>query len=299
MRQKLIIERRASAFTPIACALALGLLILPTCVRAAGAPAAAKCPNRSPAHPALCASAYYILDKSDYTVLAARNARVAAPIASITKLMTSLVVLEAALPMQEKIFIEREDVQGTAGTASRLAPGARLSRADLLHLALMSSENRAAHALCRTFPGGLKECVRAMNHKAIVLGMTTARFTDPTGLSTGNVSSPEDLAKLVWAAARNPTIREYSTDRFFAVRVNGKALEYRSTDPLVNDPDWNVTLQKTGYVADAGRCLVMQAVIDGRDIVIVLLHSSGTLNRIGDATAVRHWMESMIRAATR
>jgi D-alanyl-D-alanine endopeptidase (penicillin-binding protein 7) len=163
----------------------------------------------------------------------------------------------------------------------------------------MSSENRAAHALCRTFPGGLKECVRAMNHKAIVLGMTTAHFTDPTGLSTGNVSSPEDLAKLVWAAARNPTIREYSTDRFFTVRVNGKALEYRSTDPLVNDPEWNVTLQKTGYVADAGRCLVMQAVIDGRDIVIVLLHSSGTLHRIGDATAVRHWMESMIRAATR
>jgi D-alanyl-D-alanine endopeptidase (penicillin-binding protein 7) len=279
--------------------MALALLVLPTSPRAAPAPQASKCSHRSPAHPPLCASAYYILDESDFMVLAARNERVAVPIASITKLMTSLVVLEAGLPLQELIFIESEDVQGTAGTASRLAPGARLSRADLLHLALMSSENRAAHALCRTYPGGVHECVRAMNHKAIVLGMTTARFTDPTGLSTGNVSSPEDLAKLVRAAARNTTIREYSTDRFYTVHVKGKALEYRSTNPLVNDPDWNMTLQKTGYVADAGRCLVMQAVIDGRDIVIVLLHSSGALNRIGDARAVRHWMEAMIRAATK
>jgi serine-type D-Ala-D-Ala endopeptidase (penicillin-binding protein 7) len=292
--------RLRNAFTPIAGALALALLVMPACVRAAGtAGVAAKCPNRGPARPALCASAYYILDETDFTVLAAHNERVAAPIASITKLMTSLVVLEAGLPMQEQIFIEREDVEGTAGTASRLAPGSRLSRADLLHLALMSSENRAAHALCRTYPGGLKECVRAMNHKAVVLGMTTAHFTDPTGLSTGNVSSAEDLAKLVRAAARSPTIREYSTDRFYTVRVNNKAMEYRSTNPLVNDLDWNVTVQKTGYVSDAGPCLVMQAVIDGRDVVIVLLHSSGPLNRVGDATTVRHWMESMIRAATR
>jgi D-alanyl-D-alanine endopeptidase (penicillin-binding protein 7) len=289
-----------NAFTGIARALALGLLVLSTWVHAAGTTAAAaKCPNRDPARPAVCASAYYILDQSDFTVLAARNARVAAPIASITKLMTSLVVLEAGLPMQEKIFIEREDVEGTAGTASRLAPGTRLSRADLLHLALMSSENRAAHALCRTFPGGLKECVRAMNHKALALGMTTAHFTDPTGLSIGNVSSPEDLAKLVWAAARNPTIREYSTDHFYTVRVNDEALEYRNTNPLVHDLDWNVTVQKTGYVSEAGPCLVMQALIDGRDVVIVLLHSSGPLNRIGDATAVRHWMQSTIGAAAR
>jgi D-alanyl-D-alanine endopeptidase (penicillin-binding protein 7) len=138
-----------------------------------------------------------------------------------------------------------------------------------------------------------------MNHKAVALGMTTAHFTDPTGLSTGNVSSAEDLAKLVRAAARNPTIREYSTDRFYTVRVNGAALQYRSTNPLVNDPDWNVTLQKTGYVSQAGPCLVMQTLIDGRNVVIVLLHSSGPLSRIGDATAVRHWMESVIGAAAR
>jgi D-alanyl-D-alanine endopeptidase (penicillin-binding protein 7) len=294
-------SRLRTEFPPIAAALALALLTLPLGVRAAGVPrsASSNCPNRGPDHPPLCASAYYIFDGTDFVVLAAHNSRIAAPIASITKLMTSLVVLEAGLPLQEKIFIEQDDVQGTAGTASRLAPGSRLSRADLLHLALMSSENRAAHALCRTYPGGVKECVRAMNHRAIVLGMMTTRFTDPTGLSTGNVSSPEDLAKLVWAAARNPTIRAYSTDRFYAVRVNGKALEYRSTDPLVNDPEWNVTLQKTGYVSDAGRCLVMQAVIDGRDIVIVLLHSTGTLNRIGDARAVRQWMESLMESAAR
>ena len=289
-----------NALTAITGALCLGLLVLSTCVRAAGTPGvASKCPNRGSTRPAVCASAYYILDQSDFTVLAMRNARVAAPIASITKLMTSLVVLEAGLPMQEMIFIEREDVEGTAGTASRLAPGTRLSRADLLHLALMSSENRAAHALCRAFPGGLKECVRAMNQKAVALGMTTAYFTDPTGLSSGNVSSPEDLARLVWAAARNPTIRDYSTDRFYAVQVNDKVLEYRNTNPLVNDPDWNVTVQKTGYVSEAGRCLVMQTVIDGRDVVIVLLQSSGPLNRIGDATAVRHWMRSTIGAAAR
>ena len=292
--------RLRKASTAITGALALGLLV-PTCAHATGRPeVAAKCPSRAPANPALCASGYYILDESDFTVLAARNARVAAPIASITKLMTSLVVLEAGLPLQEQIFIEREDVEGTAGTASRLAPGTRLSRADLLHLALMSSENRAAHALCRTYPGGLKECVRAMNHKAALLGMTTAHFTDPTGLSTGNVSSPEDLAKLVRAAARSATIRAYSTDRFYTVVVNNKPLQYRSTNPLVNDPDWNVTVQKTGYVSDAGPCLVMQALIDGRDVVIVLLHSAGPINRrIGDATAVRHWMESVIGAAAR
>jgi D-alanyl-D-alanine endopeptidase (penicillin-binding protein 7) len=138
-----------------------------------------------------------------------------------------------------------------------------------------------------------------MNHKAVALGMTTAYFSDPTGLSIGNVSSPEDLAKLVWAAARNPTIREYSTDGIYAVHVNDKVLEYRNTNPLVHDLDWNVTVQKTGYVSEAGRCLAMQALIDGRDVVIVLLDSSGPLNRVGDATTVRNWMRSTIGAAAR
>jgi len=156
----------------------------------------------------------------------------------------------------------------------------------------MSSENRAAHALCRTYPGGMPACVRAMNRKAKSLGMTTARFVEPTGLSNSNVSSPADLAKLVRAAAANSTIREYSTDPDHTVYIKGRPLEYRSTNLLVDKSDWQVTVQKTGYIADAGRCLVMQAVIDGRDVVIILLNSWGRLTRIGDANRIRNWLES-------
>jgi D-alanyl-D-alanine endopeptidase (penicillin-binding protein 7) len=245
--------------------------------------------------PDLRSSAFYILDESDSKVLAARNESVAAPIASITKLMMTLVVLDAGQPMDESISITREDVRATAGNHSRLTPGARLSRSDLLHLALMSSENRAAHALCRTYPGGLPACVNAMNRKARSLGMTTARFVEPTGISSLNVASPVDLARLVRAAAANPTIRKFSTDPDHTVYIKGRAVEFRSTNSLVKKPDWQVTVQKTGYNADAGRCLVMQAVIDGRDVVIVLLNSWGKLTRIGDANRVRDWMVSSKR----
>jgi D-alanyl-D-alanine endopeptidase (penicillin-binding protein 7) len=245
-----------------------------------------------PSVPDLRSTAYLIVDESHAKVLAARNAEVAAPIASITKLMTTLVVLEAGQPLEEMITITHDDVRETARSGSRLAAGVTLSRADLLHLALMSSENRAAHALCRSYPGGLAACVTAMNAKARALHMTTARFVEPTGLSAENVSSPTDLAKLVRAAAANETIREYSTDPNHTVYVRGRPIEFRSTNSLVGKDDWNVTVQKTGYVEDAGRCLVMQAVIDGRDVVIVLLHSWGKLTRIGDANRVRRWMES-------
>jgi D-alanyl-D-alanine endopeptidase (penicillin-binding protein 7) len=266
------------------------------CVLAACSAASAAAPGEVAAKPRpspdLRSNAYYILDESSSKVLAARNAGVAAPIASITKLMTTLVVLEADQPMDEVISVTSDDVRGTAGSHSRLAPGARLSRADLAHLALMSSENRAAHALCRTYQGGMRACVRAMNEKAKALGMRTARFVEPTGLSSENVSSPADLARLVRAAAANPTIREFSTDREHAVQVKGRTLEYRSTNSLVDKPDWQVTVQKTGYIAEAGRCLVMQAVIDGRDVVIVLLNSWGRLTRIGDANRIRDWMEA-------
>lgn len=254
--------------------------------------ATAKVESKSQSVPDLRSNAFYILDESGAKVLAARNERVAVPIASITKLMTALVVLEARQPMDEMIAITRDDVRATAGGNSRLAAGARLSRADLLHLALMSSENRAAHALCRAYQGGEQACVRAMNRKAKSLGMTTARFVEPTGLSSSNVSSPVDLAKLVRVSAANPTIRKYSTDADHTVHVKGRALEYRSTNSLVKKSDWQVTVQKTGYNAEAGRCLVMQAVIDGHDVVIVLLNSWGTLTRIGDANRVRHWLES-------
>jgi D-alanyl-D-alanine endopeptidase (penicillin-binding protein 7) len=242
--------------------------------------------------PELKSAAFYIVDQSDSKVLAARNERVAVPIASITKLMTALVVLEAGQPMDATIAITRDDVRGTPGSTSRLAAGVRLSRADLLHLALMSSENRAAHALCRSYPKGLQACVRAMNAKAKALGMKSARFVEPTGLSAANVASPEDLAKLVRAAGANATVRAYSTDAEHTVRVNKQSLEFRNTNLLVDKDNWQVTVQKTGYIAEAGRCLVMEAVIDGRDVVIVLLNSWGRLTRIGDANRIRTWMEA-------
>ena len=247
--------------------------------------------QRSPG-PDLKSNAFYILDESGSKVLAARNERVAMPIASITKLMTALVVLEAHQPMDETILITKDDVSGTPGSRSRLVTGSRLTRGDLLHLALMSSENRAAHALCRTYPGGKLACVRAMNAKARSLGMTAARFVEPTGLSSANVASPRDLAILVRAASANPRIREYSTDPDHTVQVKGHAQEFRNTNLLVDKANWHVTVQKTGFINEAGHCLVMEAVIEGRDVVIVLLNSWGRLTRIGDANRVRAWMES-------
>ena len=242
--------------------------------------------------PELKSHAFYILDEAESKVLAARNERVAVPIASITKLMTALVVLEAGQPLDEKITISKDDVRGTPGSGSRLAVGARMTRADLLHVALMSSENRAAHALCRSYPKGMQACVRAMNARAKSLGMNSARFVEPTGLSAANVASPEDLAKLVRAAGADPTIRAYSTDPVRTVRVGQQSLEFRNTNLLVDKANWQVSVQKTGYIAAAGRCLVMEAVIDGRDVVIVLLNSWGKLTRIGDANRIRSWMEA-------
>lgn len=242
--------------------------------------------------PELKSNAFYIVDEADSKVLAARNERVAAPIASISKLMTALVVLEAEQAMDETIVITKDDVAGTAGSRSRLPTGTKLRRAELLHLALMSSENRAAHALCRSYPGGKPACVRAMNARAKALGMRAARFVEPTGLSSANVASPKDLATLVRAASANPTIREYSTDPDHTVRIKGYDVEFRNTNLLVDKADWNVTVQKTGYISKAGHCLVMETVIDGRNVVIVLLNSWGRLTRIGDANRVRAWMES-------
>ncbi len=243
--------------------------------------------------PEVRSHAFYVLDESDSSVLAARNEHTAAPIASITKLMTALVVLDADQPLDETLTISAEDVRGTPGGSSRLAVGTRLTRDDMLRLALMSSENRAAHALCRNFPEGKEACVRAMNVKAAALGMDSARFVEPTGLSSSNVASPEDLAKLVLAAADNLTIREYSTASSHTVQVKRQSLEYRNTNLLVRNPTWQVNVQKTGYISEAGRCLVMQAVIDGREVVIVLLNSWGKLTRIGDANRIRNWMESL------
>ena len=252
---------------------------------------------QTPGQPDLRSHAFYILDESDSSVLAARHERIPVPIASITKLMTALVVLAAGQPLDEMLTITSDDVRGTAGQSSRLAPGAILSRGDLLRLALMSSENRAAHALCRNYPDGMPACVSAMNDRAAALSMTTARFVEPTGLSSRNVASPEDLAKLVLAAGENPTVRDYSTDAGHTVYVNGQRLEYRNTNLLVQNPAWHVNVQKTGYISEVGRCLVRQAVIDGRQVVIVLLNSWGKLTRIADAKRIRTWMESRRRTA--
>lgn len=280
----------------------VGLLALAFALPASLAPvsgmAASNPAPQARTQPDVRSHAFYVLDESDSSVLAARHEHVPVPIASITKLMTALVVLEANQPLDEMLTIGTDDVRGTVGGGSRLAPGTRLSREDLLRLALMSSENRAAHAVCRHYPGGTVACVQAMNDKALALGMTSARFVEPTGLSSRNVASPEDLAKLVLATAANPTMREYSTAASHTVVVNRQRVEYRNTNLLVANPAWHVNVQKTGYISEAGRCLVMQAVIDGREVVIVLLNSWGKLTRVADAKRIRTWLEARPRSGT-
>jgi serine-type D-Ala-D-Ala endopeptidase (penicillin-binding protein 7) len=243
--------------------------------------------------PKLKSSSVLIIDPTDSSVLYSRNSDVAAPIASITKLMTALVVLEARQPMDEPLEITQAETDLPKANVSRLTVGTVLTRSDLMHLALMSSENRAAHALAANYPGGVRACVAAMNAKARALGMRSAHFDDPTGLSSDNVASPEDLSKLVIAASHNAVIREYSTDPSYTVRVHRHLVEFRNTDNLVANPAWNIVVQKTGYIAEAGKCLVMEAVIEGRNVVIVLLDSLGKYTRVADAKRVKSWMESL------
>jgi serine-type D-Ala-D-Ala endopeptidase (penicillin-binding protein 7) len=246
------------------------------------------------AEPVLRSSAALVLDTTHSSVLYSRRSSVALPIASITKLMTALVVMDAHQPLDEMLTITVEDRSTGKGAASRLAPGTSLTRAELMHLALMASENRAAHALGRNYPGGLAACVEAMNAKARELGMANAHFVEPTGLSDENVASPEDLSKLVMAAAHVPEIRDYSTDSDFQVRVGRRMVRFHNTDSLVKRPDWNIVVQKTGYISEAGRCLVMQTVIENRTVVIVLLNSYGKHTRVADARRIRRWMEATL-----
>src|SRR5271165_1564475 len=242
--------------------------------------------------PKLKSNSVLVIDQSDSSVIYARHSDVAMPIASITKLMTALVVLDAGQPLDEVIEITDADRDLPKGVVSRLTVGTTLTRGDLMHLALMSSENRAAHALGNNYPGGMPAMVTAMNAKAAALGMGNSHFVDPTGLSSQNVASPEDLSKLVIAASHNPTIREYSTDRHYAVKVHRRMVEFRNTDNLVANPTWNIIVQKTGYIAEAGKCLVMAAVIEGRSVVIVLLDSLGKYTRVADAKRIKSWMEA-------
>ena len=242
--------------------------------------------------PNLKSSSVLIIDQSDSSVLYSRHPDVAMPIASITKLMTALVVLDAKQPLDEPIRISESDRDLPKSAFSRLTVGTTLNRGDLMHLALMSSENRAAHALGSNYPGGMPAMVAAMNAKAVQLGMTHSHFVDPTGLSSENVASPEDLTKLVIAASHNSTIREFSTDKSYAVKVHRHMVEYHNTDNLVANPTWNIIVQKTGYITEAGKCLVMAAVIEGRSVVIVLLDSLGKYTRVADAKRIKTWMEA-------
>lgn len=239
-----------------------------------------------------------VLDRSSRSVVFARRPEAPAPIASITKLMTSLVVMDAKQPLEEIIEISPADSAKGKGAFSRLAVGARLSRGDLMCLALMSSENRAAHALGRSYPGGEAQFVRAMNLKARKLGMSRTHFVDPSGLSSHNVASATDLTRLVMAASGNGSIREYSTCKAHAVRVGRQMLEFRNTNSLVAKPGWDITVQKTGYIEAAGRCLVMQAAVEGRPVIFVLLDSFGKYTRVADAKRIRDWMATRGDART-
>jgi serine-type D-Ala-D-Ala endopeptidase (penicillin-binding protein 7) len=256
------------------------------------ADAAASKGKRVSRGPDVRSAAAYVFDTANGSIVFERKAETVAPIASITKLMTALVVLEGQQPLDEMIEIANADRWKGKGAFSRLTVGTKLSRGDLLHLALMASENRAARAVGRAYPGGEAAFVRAMNAKARALGMTQTRFDDPSGLSVENVSSARDLAKLVVAASRNPTIREFSTSRSHQVRVGRSILEFRNTNSLVANPGWNVIVQKTGFINEAGECLVMQTMIEERPVVIVLLNSFGKYTRVADAKRIRQWMES-------
>lgn len=240
---------------------------------------------------ALRSSVALVMDQNSNEVLFQKNAGAVLPIASITKLMTALVVMDSRLPMDEVLTITEEDRDTEKHSSSRLRFGTQLTRQELLLLALMSSENRAASALGRHYPGGLPAFVQAMNRKARELGMNDSHFVDSSGLSSSNVSSATDLVRMVNAAYRNPTIREYSTQTEHEVNVLGRTQHYVSTNRLVRGGNWEIGLQKTGFISEAGQCLVMQARVHGRNVVMVFLDSAGKLSRFADANRVKEWLE--------
>lgn len=232
-----------------------------------------------------------VVDQVNSEVLFEKNSDIAAPIASLTKLMTALVVIESNQDLDEVLEVTSDDIDREKHTGSRLRVGSQLTRDDMLHIALMSSENRAASALGRNFPGGRTRFVALMNAKARALGMHDTHFVEPTGLSSDNVSSPRDLAKLVVAAHKHALIREYSTHARHTVNAGRYRLQYVNSNRLVVNPNWEIGLQKTGYITEAGQCLVMQARIDGRPVVMVFLDSKGKYSRLGDASRIRKWLE--------
>jgi D-alanyl-D-alanine endopeptidase (penicillin-binding protein 7) len=246
--------------------------------------------------PKLRSSVALVQDAESGETLYEKNSDTILPIASITKLMTAIVVLERKLDLEQRVAVSAEDLRATrsARVRGRLRPGSVLTRDELLLLALMASENRAAAALARTYPGGTGAFVAAMNAEAGRLGLQDTRFADPTGLSPDNVSSAHDLAGLVRAAHSYPLIREYSTRPSAQVRARGGTVGFRNTNSLVRSDSWDIELSKTGYISAAGRCLVMQMRVASRDLVVILLDSWGKYTRVADARRIRKWLESSV-----
>lgn len=249
--------------------------------------------TRPEAHAALRSEVAFVQNLKTSAVLYEKNSDKVQPIASISKLMTALLIVESGLPMDQELDITDADVDRMRHSRSRLRVGTRLTRTTMLHLALMASENRAAHALARTWPGGEAAFVRAMNDKARALGMRHTQFVEPTGLSSENVSSPRDLVKLLKATSHQPLIHKYTTDATQVVDIGrGRTLTYQNTNRLVKRDDWNIQISKTGFINEAGECLVMLARIGEQDLAIILLDSSGRYSRIGDAVRVRTLVEN-------
>ncbi|RQM60820.1 D-alanyl-D-alanine endopeptidase [Aeromonas enteropelogenes] len=257
-----------------------------------GLPAVSAAPN--PAKLDIRSSSALVVDVNTGKTLYQKNATKVRPIASITKLMTALVVLDARQDLAQTLTIDKEDLDRVKHTHSRIRMGTKVTRRDALHLALMSSENRMASALARHYPGGRSAFIRAMNNKARQLGMRQTHFYDATGLSTRNVSTAQDLGKLVAAAYRQPLIRQFTQDEHREMRflAPSYSLMFNNTNPLVKNPGWDVRLSKTGFTDEAGRCLVMRARPDSRELAIVLLNSVGKLTPVGDANRIRKWLRS-------
>ncbi|MGN5223219.1 D-alanyl-D-alanine endopeptidase [Aeromonas veronii] len=242
--------------------------------------------------PNLSSAAFVVANHRTGEVISERNGNRVMPIASLTKLMTALVVLDANLRLNEMLTVTNADIDRIKGTGSRLAIGSRLSRAEMLHIALMSSENRAASALARHYPGGQRAFVEAMNAKARILGMWNTRYADSTGLNPRNVSTAQDLAKLAAAAASYPLIRQYSTDEQSYVRTNKRQLHYLNSNRLIREGQWEFTLSKTGYIREAGRCLVLGTKVNREPVIMVLLNAETTNDRVADAKRIKTWLES-------
>ncbi len=264
-------------------------------------PAGQLLPHASPEELHLKSSVALVVSEDEDVVLYERNVEEQRPIASLTKLMTAIVTLDAKLPLDERIRITREDRDRLRGSKSRLSFGTILTRRDALYIALAASENRAAHALARTFPGGKEACVRAMNEKARRLGMNDTHFHDSSGLHSRNVSTASDLARLVEAAERYAPIRDMTTKARGSVTDlrSGWKVEFFNTNRLTRRKDWTIGMSKTGYIADAGNCLVMQAEISGRPVIIVLLNSWGKLSKFGDSNRIRQWLLEAEKKAKR